>query len=116
MIQRTKPMARMAVAIRRAFAMYDLDRCCAIWWLYRLHFGVTRDVMLGLSAVTIAQERSRCGTRNSGIERMPARPPNLPQVTRLAGGQKRYPNANRFKSLRANGPQITSSTGGCAVH
>ncbi|WP_407120947.1 hypothetical protein [Bradyrhizobium sp. STM 3561] len=61
MIRGKKPMARMVVAIRRAFAMYDLDRCCAIWWLYRLHFGVTRDVMLGLAAVTIAQERSRCG-------------------------------------------------------
>ncbi|MGY3033777.1 hypothetical protein ACVIIV_002947 [Bradyrhizobium sp. USDA 4354] len=56
-----KPMARMVVAIRRALAMYDLDRCCAIWWLYRLHFGFTGDVMLGLAAVTVAQEGSRCG-------------------------------------------------------
>ncbi len=54
-------MARMAVAIRRALAMCDLDRCCAIWWLYRLHFGFTGDVVLGLAAVTVAQERSRCG-------------------------------------------------------
>ncbi|WP_245323259.1 hypothetical protein [Bradyrhizobium shewense] len=61
MIRGMKPMARMVVAIRRALAMYDLDRCCAIWWLYRLHFGFTRDVMLGLAAVTVAQERSRCG-------------------------------------------------------
>ncbi|WFU23457.1 hypothetical protein QA649_36385 [Bradyrhizobium sp. CB1717] len=56
-----KPMARMAVARRRALAMYDLDRCCAIWWLYRLHFGFTGDVMLGLAAVTVAQKGSRCG-------------------------------------------------------
>ncbi len=54
-------MARMVVAIRPALALYDLDRCCAIWWLYRLHFGFTGDVMLGLAAVTVAQERSRCG-------------------------------------------------------
>ncbi|WP_439402417.1 hypothetical protein ACNJYA_08125 [Bradyrhizobium sp. DASA03068] len=56
-----KPMARMVAATRRALAMYDLDRCCAIWWLYRLHFGFTGDVMLGLATVSVAQERSRCG-------------------------------------------------------
>ncbi|MCA1363432.1 hypothetical protein I6F14_23850 [Bradyrhizobium sp. IC3069] len=56
-----KPMARMVAATRRALAMYDLDRCCAIWWLYRLHFGFTGDVMLGLAAVSVAQQRSRCG-------------------------------------------------------
>ncbi|RXG85100.1 hypothetical protein EAS61_37125 [Bradyrhizobium zhanjiangense] len=61
MIRGMKPMARMVVAIRRALAMCDLDRRCAIWWLYRLHFGVTGDVVLGLAAVTVAQERSRCG-------------------------------------------------------
>ncbi|WP_245471265.1 hypothetical protein [Bradyrhizobium genosp. SA-3] len=55
-----KPMARMGVAIKRALAISDLDRCCAIWWLYRLHFGITGNVMLGLTAVTVAQERSRC--------------------------------------------------------
>ncbi|WFU71443.1 hypothetical protein [Bradyrhizobium sp. CB2312] len=54
-----KPIARMAAAIKRARAISDLDRCCAIWWLYRLHFGINRDVMLGLAA--IARERSRCG-------------------------------------------------------
>ncbi|RXG97191.1 hypothetical protein EAV90_22760 [Bradyrhizobium vignae] len=54
-----KPRARTAAAIKRARAISDLDRCCAIWWLYRLHFGINRDVMLGLAAV--AQERSRCG-------------------------------------------------------
>ncbi len=51
---------RMAAAIRRALIVYDLDRCCAVWWIYRLHFGITGDVMLGLAAVTAAQERSRC--------------------------------------------------------
>ncbi|WP_271566639.1 hypothetical protein [Bradyrhizobium sp. CCBAU 11386] len=56
-----KPIARVAAAIKRARALSDLDRCCAIWWLYRLHFGINRDVMLGLAAVTIAHERSRCG-------------------------------------------------------
>ncbi|WP_225136109.1 hypothetical protein [Bradyrhizobium yuanmingense] len=56
-----KPMARMVAATRRALVMYDLDRCCAIWWLYRLHFGFTGDVMLGLAAVSVAHERSRCG-------------------------------------------------------
>lgn len=61
MIQGMKPMARMLAAIRRGLALSDLDRCCAIWWLYRLHFGFTGDVMLGLAAVRIAQERSRCG-------------------------------------------------------
>ncbi len=54
-----KPIARMAAAIKRTRAISDLDRCCAIWWLYRLHFGINRDVMLGLPAV--ARERSRCG-------------------------------------------------------
>ncbi|MDA9474848.1 hypothetical protein XI03_10125 [Bradyrhizobium sp. CCBAU 65884] len=58
---RMKPMWRMVAATRRALAMYDLDRCCAIWWLYRLHFGFTGDAVLGLAAVTVAQERSRCG-------------------------------------------------------
>lgn len=61
MIRGMKPMARMAVAIRRALAMYELDRCRAIWWLYRLHFGVAGDVMLGLAPVTVAQKRSRGG-------------------------------------------------------
>ncbi|WP_225189272.1 hypothetical protein [Bradyrhizobium sp. IC3195] len=56
-----KPIARVAAAINRARALSDLDRCCAIWWLHRLHFGINRDVMFGLAAVTIAQERSRCG-------------------------------------------------------
>ncbi|SFQ07684.1 hypothetical protein SAMN05216330_1153 [Bradyrhizobium sp. Ghvi] len=56
-----KPKARMVIAIRRALAMYDLDRCCAIWWLYSLHFGFTGDVRLGLAAITVTQERSRCG-------------------------------------------------------
>ncbi|KRP94648.1 hypothetical protein AOQ72_20840 [Bradyrhizobium yuanmingense] len=56
-----KLMSRMVAATRRALAMYDLDRCCAIWWLYRLHFGFTSDVMLGLAAVTVAQKRSPCG-------------------------------------------------------
>ncbi|QOZ11838.1 hypothetical protein XH96_33645 [Bradyrhizobium sp. CCBAU 51765] len=55
------PIARVAAAIKRARALSDVDRCCAIWWLYRLHFGINRDVMLGLDAVTIDQERSRCG-------------------------------------------------------
>lgn len=55
------PIARVAAAIKRARALSDCDRCCAIWWLYRLHFGIDRDVMLGLDPVTIAQERSRCG-------------------------------------------------------
>ncbi|WP_245508800.1 hypothetical protein [Bradyrhizobium zhanjiangense] len=61
MIRGMKPMAQMVLAIKRALAMCDLDRCCAIWWLYRLHFGFTGDVVLGLAAVTVAQERSRCG-------------------------------------------------------
>ncbi|MBB4383456.1 hypothetical protein GGD61_008156 [Bradyrhizobium sp. SBR1B] len=61
MIRGMKPIAGMVVAIRRALAISDLDRCCAIWWLYRIHFGFTGDVMLGLAAVTVAQERSRCG-------------------------------------------------------
>ncbi|WP_407185385.1 hypothetical protein [Bradyrhizobium centrosematis] len=60
-IRGMKPMARMAVAIKRALAIADLDRCCAIWWLYRIHFGFTGEVMLGLAAVTVAQERSRSG-------------------------------------------------------
>ncbi|WP_225140377.1 hypothetical protein [Bradyrhizobium sp. NBAIM14] len=61
MIRGMNPMARMVAATRRALAMYDLDRCCAIWWLYCLHFGFTGDVMLGLAAVSVAHERSRCG-------------------------------------------------------
>ncbi|MDA9441509.1 hypothetical protein XH98_20955 [Bradyrhizobium sp. CCBAU 51745] len=61
MIRAMKPIAWMVAAIRRALAMSDLDRCCAIWWLYRLHFGFTGDVILGLAAVAVAQERSRCG-------------------------------------------------------
>ncbi|MDA9456408.1 hypothetical protein XI00_19600 [Bradyrhizobium sp. CCBAU 21359] len=56
-----KPIARTVAAIKRARAISDLDRCCAIWWLYRLHFGINRDVMLGLAAGAIARERSRCG-------------------------------------------------------
>ncbi|MFK4719519.1 hypothetical protein [Bradyrhizobium niftali] len=61
MIRGMKPMARMAVATRRALAMYDLDRCRAIWLLYRIHFGFAGDVMLGLAPVRVAQERSRGG-------------------------------------------------------
>ncbi|KYK50592.1 hypothetical protein A1D31_38710 [Bradyrhizobium liaoningense] len=56
-----RPLARMAAAINRARAMSDLDRCSAIWWLYRLHFGVTCDVMLGLAGITFGDERSRRG-------------------------------------------------------
>ncbi|MGY3238080.1 hypothetical protein ACVWZ4_001262 [Bradyrhizobium sp. USDA 4472] len=61
MIRDMKPMARMVLAARRALAISDLDRCCAIWWLYRIHFGFTGKVILGLAAVTVAQETSRCG-------------------------------------------------------
>ncbi|MCP2130988.1 hypothetical protein ABH991_007732 [Bradyrhizobium ottawaense] len=49
-----KPIAQVAAATKRARALSDFDRCCAIWWLYRLHFGINRDVMLALAAVTIA--------------------------------------------------------------
>ncbi len=48
-----KPIARVAT-LKRARALSDFDRCCAIWWLYRLHFGIDPDVMLALAAVTIA--------------------------------------------------------------
>lgn len=49
-----KPIAQVAAATKRARALSDFDRCCVIWWLYRLHFGINRDVMLALAAVTIA--------------------------------------------------------------
>lgn len=49
-----KPIARVVAAIKRARALSDFDRCCAIWWLYRLHLGINREVILGLAAVTVA--------------------------------------------------------------
>ncbi|WP_271598506.1 hypothetical protein [Bradyrhizobium sp. CCBAU 45384] len=52
-----KPIARAAAAMKRARALSDLDRCCAIWWLYRLHFGITGSVMLGLTAVKLSSSR-----------------------------------------------------------
>ncbi|MBB4375097.1 hypothetical protein GGD63_007941 [Bradyrhizobium sp. cir1] len=48
-----KPTAR-AATLKRVRALSDFDRCCAIWWLYRRHFGIDPDVMLALAAVTIA--------------------------------------------------------------
>jgi len=49
-----KPLACVAAATKRARALSDFDRCCAIWWFYRLHFGMNRDRVLALAAVTVA--------------------------------------------------------------
>ncbi|TFV41414.1 hypothetical protein E4K65_36435 [Bradyrhizobium niftali] len=42
--------------MKRLLLLSDLDRCCAIWWFYRQHFGITRELILGATQTASDRE------------------------------------------------------------